>query len=59
MSFNTIEEALSDIRAGKMIIVIDDEDYVEDCAVCCRPILLHATRDEDGQPSVSATRESD
>lgn len=26
MSFNTIEESLSDIRAGKMIIVIDDED---------------------------------
>lgn len=26
MSFNTIEEALSDIRSGKMIIVIDDED---------------------------------
>lgn len=26
MTFNTIEEALSDIKAGKMIIVVDDED---------------------------------
>jgi hypothetical protein len=36
-----------------------DEDYVEDCSVCCRPILLHVTRDEDGIPSVSASCESD
>ena len=26
MKFNTIEEALEDIRAGKMIVVVDDED---------------------------------
>ena len=26
MSFNTIEEALEDIRLGKMIVVVDDED---------------------------------
>lgn len=26
MSFNTIEEALDDIRLGKMIVVVDDED---------------------------------
>ncbi|CAA7601832.1 3,4-dihydroxy-2-butanone-4-phosphate synthase/GTP cyclohydrolase II [Acididesulfobacillus acetoxydans] len=26
MSFNTIEEAIEDIRAGKMIVVVDDED---------------------------------
>ncbi len=26
MSFNTIEEALEDIRQGKMIVVVDDED---------------------------------
>ena len=25
MNFNTIEEAISDIKAGKVIIVIDDE----------------------------------
>ncbi|MHB1407563.1 MAG: 3,4-dihydroxy-2-butanone-4-phosphate synthase, partial [Desulfitobacteriaceae bacterium] len=26
MPFNTIEEALEDIRAGRMIVVVDDED---------------------------------
>jgi len=26
MSFNTIEEAIEDIRAGRMVIVVDDED---------------------------------
>jgi len=26
MNFNTIEEALEDIKAGKMIVVVDDED---------------------------------
>ena len=26
MKFNTIEEAIEDIRAGKVIIVIDDEN---------------------------------
>jgi 3,4-dihydroxy 2-butanone 4-phosphate synthase/GTP cyclohydrolase II len=25
-TFNTIEEAIEDIKAGKMIIVVDDED---------------------------------
>ena len=36
-----------------------DEDYTEDCSVCCRPILLHVGRDETGEASVSAVRESD
>ena len=26
MQFNTIEEALEDLRAGRMIVVVDDED---------------------------------
>ena len=26
MKFNTIEEAIEDIKAGKMIVVVDDED---------------------------------
>ena len=25
--FNTIEEAIEDIRQGKMIVVVDDEDH--------------------------------
>ena len=26
MKFNSIEEAIKDIRLGKMIVVVDDED---------------------------------
>jgi hypothetical protein len=25
----------------------EDQDYVEDCAVCCRPVRLHAHYDEE------------
>ena len=25
----------------------EDQDYVEDCAVCCRPVRLQARYDED------------
>jgi len=25
----------------------EDQDYVEDCAVCCRPIRFHARYDEE------------
>jgi hypothetical protein len=30
--------------------------YVEDCAVCCRPIELFVTTDEDGEPRVVVDR---
>jgi hypothetical protein len=36
-----------------------DDEYVEDCSVCCRPILLQVTQDENGEPSVMGTREAD
>ena len=35
------------------------QDYVEDCTICCRPIAIHVERDEDGSPSVSVAREND
>jgi hypothetical protein len=28
------------------------QEYVEDCAVCCRPIRFVVTQAEDGEPSV-------
>ena len=39
--FNTIEEALNDIKQGKMIIVVDDENRENEgdlvmAADCCR-----------------------
>ena len=36
-----------------------DQEYVEDCQVCCRPIVLSVALDEDGAPSVRAAREDD
>ncbi|MDX1635294.1 MAG: CPXCG motif-containing cysteine-rich protein [Marinobacter sp.] len=38
---------------------VDDQEYVEDCYVCCQPILIHAIFDEDRQLRVSATAENE
>jgi len=44
-------------------IVIDDslgdQRYIEDCQVCCRPISIAVTLDEDGALAVSASAEND
>ena len=44
-------------------IEVDDSalpaQYVEDCSVCCRPILIHAGVDADGTVSATATAEND
>ncbi len=46
-----------------LTLLIDAEDfgvdYVEDCQVCCRPMIVTATLDSDGDPSVSLRREDD
>ena len=44
--------------AHQVEVAADDQDYVEDCIVCCRPIALHVARDDDGSPSVSVAREA-
>lgn len=36
-----------------------EQQYVEDCQVCCRPIVLTVSPDEDGEPSVRAAREDE
>lgn len=33
---------------------VDEQSYVEDCQVCCRPIQLDVRLDEDGSPDVRA-----
>ena len=46
--FNTIEEAIEDIRKGKMVVVVDDEDEIADaisdqtgwCVLSFEPELL-------------------
>lgn len=38
---------------------VETQSYIEDCQVCCRPIVLHVQVDEDGEPSVTARGEND
>lgn len=45
-------EVLIDASAG-------EQQYIEDCQVCCRPITLSVRIDEDGEPLVSANAEND
>lgn len=38
---------------------IEDQAYVEDCQVCCRPIHLVISVDEDGIPLVEVATENE
>mgnify|MGYP001950339165 CR=1 FL=1 len=38
---------------------VDVQQYVEDCQVCCQPILLDVTVDADGQVALAARREGE
>ena len=40
-----------DLTAG------EEQEYVEDCPVCCRPHLLRVSVDEDGRVTLQATAE--
>ena len=35
------------------------QEYIEDCQVCCRPINLYVTVNEDGLPQVEVRREDE
>ena len=37
---------------------VSSQEYVEDCEVCCRPIVMNIELSEDGIPSVDVKRES-
>lgn len=37
----------------------DTQDYIEDCAVCCRPIVVHVAVGDDGDLAVRTRREDD
>lgn len=47
----------------RIVLLIDDsvasQDYIEDCQVCCRPMNLRVTVDEEGVPQVEVHREDD
>ena len=38
---------------------VEHQHYIEDCQVCCRPIVLTVTLDEDGEPQVGASAENE
>ena len=38
---------------------VRQQEYVEDCQVCCRPIVLTVGIDEDGETHIEARAESD
>lgn len=38
---------------------VSDQDYFEDCQVCCRPIALTVSVDLDGDVAVSARSENE
>ena len=49
---------------GERIILLVDgsagsQEYIEDCQVCCRPINLCLTVDEEGLPQLDVRREDD
>lgn len=45
-------ELLVDASAG-------DQQYTEDCQVCCQPMVVQVRFDEAGQPEAGAFREDD
>ena len=38
---------------------VEQQTYVEDCFVCCRPIEFHVSTSETGEIFVDAIREND
>jgi hypothetical protein len=45
-------EILVDCTAG-------DQNYFEDCQICCRPIKIDVSIDEEGKPHVRASQEEE
>ncbi|GAA3914639.1 CPXCG motif-containing cysteine-rich protein [Luteimonas lutimaris] len=45
-------ELLADASAG-------DQQYIEDCSVCCRPIVVTVTTDDDGDPMLAVRAENE
>ena len=59
-----IEQTIGCPYCGESIsVLVDDslpeQQYVEDCQVCCRPIVLHVTVDEDSDVTVEARAENE
>lgn len=49
---------------GELITILVDvsagsQDYIEDCQVCCRPINLNVTVNEEGLPQIDVRRDDE
>lgn len=49
---------------GERIVVLVDtsaggQEYIEDCQVCCRPINIRVTLDNNDLPEVSVSRDDE
>ena len=58
------EKTISCPYCGELIsVLIDDsypdQQYIEDCQVCCRPIVLDVATDADGDVAVRARSENE
>ena len=36
-----------------------DQEYVEDCPICCNPNVIHVTLDGEGNPQIRSQPEQD
>lgn len=62
--FETREQRIDCPYCGEAITVIIDcsvpqQNYIEDCQVCCRPIEFDVEVDETGEASVAVSGEND
>ena len=59
-----LEKNISCPYCGEVIEVVieileDSQEYIEDCQVCCRPIVFHIDVALDGTPSISVHSENE
>ena len=55
---------ICDACGEEIVIPIDptagsNQEYVEDCPVCCHPCVINVRIDDDGETDVSAASEQD
>jgi hypothetical protein len=59
-----LEQYISCPYCGESIVVLVDESvpdqtYVEDCQVCCRPIVIETSENPDGEVELRARSENE
>jgi hypothetical protein len=63
MGFLPEEKIICPYCGEPIVILIDPEDidqeYIEDCQVCCKPISFAVSADDDGEPEVSVRGENE